>query len=219
MHNWKLTFAAALVACCAKCQTLAPVDISGFGKDRPIQASVIHVSSSECKAVHLQGDVLSHYDIKLSGTVIFENRSPRAAIFYKNFFVLTERVAAAPNDIASGKFVSGFDADRMAISDTPKKISINDFIVVGPGESYTSTISAIVAASGGSKTPLLHTPGNYWVQLGIDARPDEFYFNPATEKDFMHRWESRGRLVDFIMTKPFSVDIKLDVDAPLCKVG
>lgn len=62
----------------------------------------------------------------------------------------------------------------------------------------------------------LHTPGKYWVQLGIDARPDKFYFEGGAEKDFRRKWQSRGRLVEFILTKPFPIDVMLTPKAPAC---
>ena len=218
ISTWAIAIAAGFLPIGAECQSLfKPVDISGFGKEHPIQASVTRVSSSECKAVDLRTGVLYDYDITLSGTVIFENRSRKAAILYKGFFPLTGRVAASPKDIASGKFVAGFDGDRMAIGSEPKQVSIDDFAIIGPGESYESAVSAIVAGSAKVETDLLHLPGKYWVQLGIDARPDEFYFDPGTEKDFKNKWRSRGHLVDFILTEPFPIDVALDPNAPLCK--
>ena len=33
----------------SECQTLAPVDMSAFGKDRPLQAAFTQVTTSECK--------------------------------------------------------------------------------------------------------------------------------------------------------------------------
>jgi hypothetical protein len=138
-------------------------------------------------------------------------------MLYKNFDpAMTERVAVSPEDVALGKYVAGFDGDRMAISGEPKNVSIDDFVVIKSGESYTATIRATVFASTNAKKPL-HSPGNYWLQLGVDARPDEFYFNPEAEKDIKRKWGFRGQFVKFILTELFSVEIRLDPNAPACK--
>jgi hypothetical protein len=217
-----LAFTASLWACGAECQTLAPVDISAFGKHRPIQAAVTNVTTSECrgsayfKAGTTGYDDLS-YDVHLSGNMVFKNRSRRAVMLYKDFDpAMTERVAVSPEDAALGKYVAGLDGDRMAISGEPKKVSIDDFVVIKPGESYTATIRANVRASVDVEKPL-HNPGKYWIQLGVDARPDEFYFNPEAEKDFRRKWQPRGYLVEFILADLFSIEIRLDPNAPACK--
>lgn len=60
-------------------------------------------------------------------------------MLYRNFDpAMTERVAASPEDFALGKYVAGFDGDRMAISGELKQVSIGDFEVIRPGESYTA---------------------------------------------------------------------------------
>jgi hypothetical protein len=212
----------SLLACVAECQSLAPVDISAFGKDRPIQAVVTNVASSECRgAVYFKAgtpryDDLSYY-VHLSGNIVFKNRSPQAVMLYKNFDpAMTERVGVSPKDVAFGKYVAGFDGDRMAISGEPKKVSIADFVVIKPGESYAANIRATVFASTNVEKPL-HNPGKYWVQLGVDARPDDFYFNSEAAKAFRRKWESQGQFVEFILTDLFSVEIKLDPSAPACK--
>lgn len=70
-----LAFTMSLMACGAECQSLAPVDIAGLGKDRPIQAVVTNVASSECrgsvyfKAGHPRYDGLT-FDVHLSGNII-----------------------------------------------------------------------------------------------------------------------------------------------------
>lgn len=222
MRNWILLCTTALLSCGARCQTLAPVDISGFGKDRPIRAIVTQISSSECKGSnYVKGGVPQYddasYDVHVSATVTFENRSRRPALLYKDFNpTMTERVAVSAKDIALGKYVTGFDGDRMAISGEPKQVSIEDFVVINPGETYTAPIRATLFASADLKKPL-HTPGKYWMQLGIDARPDAFYFDAGAEKNSKRKWQSRGQLVDFILTEPFPIDITLDPNAPACK--
>jgi hypothetical protein len=222
MRNWILVFTIALLAWVAEGQTLAPVDISGFGKDRPIQAFVTQVASAECKgSSYIKNGAPRHddvsYDVRVSGNVTFKNRSPRAVLLYKNFnSAMTERVAVSPKDITLGRYITGFDSDRMAIGGEPKKVSIDDFVIINPGESYTAAIRATVFASADLKKPL-HTPGKYWVQLGIDARPDEFYFDGGRENEFRRKWQSRGYLVDFILTQPFPIDITLNPTAPACK--
>ena len=218
-----MVFAIALLACSAECQSFfKPVDISGFGEGHAIQAVAEGVSISACNsATYFQNGTWHSdgmfYDVHISANLRFKNGSAEAAILYKDFFALTVRVAASPQDITSGKFVGGSDGDRMAIDSEPKHVSIDDFAVIAPGESYTGSISGLVAASRDSKSSLLHTPGRYWVQLGIDARPDEFYYTGGKEKAFKHQWRSRGQLVDFILAEPFPIDITLDPNAPLCK--
>lgn len=148
MWNWILLFAIALLACGADCQNLAPVDIFGCGKDHPIQAVITQISSSECKGANYIKNGESHYDdasydVHVSANVSFKNRSPRPVLLYKNFNpAMTERVASSPKDIALGKYITGFDGDRIAISGEPKEISIDDFVSINPGESYTTTIRA-----------------------------------------------------------------------------
>lgn len=207
----------AIVARVAVCQGLEPVDISGFGKNQTIQASVADVSISVCKAVSSQDGALHHYDIELSGTAIFENHSRRAAILYKHPFVLTTRIGASPRDLASGRFLAGLDGDRMAISSTPKQVSITDFALIGPGKRYASTVSTTVPLVADSNTSRLQTSGKYWVQLGIDARPDKFYFEPTIQKAFARKWRKQGELVEFVLAKSFLVNITLDPHVPLCK--
>jgi hypothetical protein len=213
---------AALLVVNADCQTLAPVDISAFGKDHPLGAVLTQVSSSECRGAGYIKSGESHhddlsYDIHVSAVLILENHSTRAVMVYKGFDpTMTQRVAASPADLASAKYVAGFDGDRMAIGSEPKKVSIDDFIVLKPGERYKSAVRTTVYASANPQKPL-HTSGRYWVQLGIDARPDEFYFDGGAEKDFKRKWESRGSVVDFILAEPFPIDVTLDPKAPACK--
>jgi len=221
MRNWIFLF-AGLLAVGTEFQTLAPVDISGFGRDRPIQAVVTELSSSACRGSNYFRNGDSHhddlsYDVHISANVVFKNLSARAVLLYRDFNpAMTERVAASPRDIALGKFVAGFDGDRMAVTSEPKKVSIDDFIVINAGESYKATIRAIVFASTDLKKPF-HTPGKYWVQLGIDARPDEFYFDGGAAKDFRNKWRSHGRLLDFVLTEPFPIEIAFDPNAPPCE--
>lgn len=222
MRNSVLIFTVAVFTYVTEGQTVGPVDISGFGKNRLIQAVVTQVTSVECKgSSYLKNGTPHHddlsYDVRISGSVIFKNRSQKAVFLYKNFNpALTERIAASAKDIILGRYITGFDGDRMAMGGEPKKVSIDDFIVIDPGGSYTASIRATVFASTDLKKPL-HTPGKYWIQLGIDARPDEFYFNGEKENEFRRSWRSRGYLVNFILTQPFSIDIALNSNAPVCK--
>src|SRR5262249_43006456 len=85
-----LVFTTFLLVAGSECQTLAPVDISGFGKDRPVQAFLAQVSSSECKGSSHFKYGASHYDdlsydVHVSATVIFKNRSTRPVLLYKGF--------------------------------------------------------------------------------------------------------------------------------------
>jgi len=102
----------------------------------------------------------------------------------------------------------------MAISHEPEKVTIDDFVVIKPSESYTAAIQTTVFASTDPEHPL-HSPGKYWIQLGVDARPDEFYFGGG-KKNFQRKWRSRGRILDFLLTEPFPVEIRLDPNAPVC---
>lgn len=203
------------------CQTLRPVNISDFKKGGVLEATVTGMSTVECsgsdyfKAGALHHDNLS-YDVHLSAQISIENRSQQAILLYRDFDpALVERVAKSPMDLRSGKFVGGFDGDRIAIIHEPKKVSFEDFVIITAGGSYKTAISTRIFASKDPAKPL-HSPGTYWVQLVMDARPDDFYFSPSSEADFRKTWGSRGRLVGFIVTKPFSVDIALDSNAPPC---
>src|SRR6202007_1513681 len=81
---------AALLVVNADCQTLAPVDISAFGKDHPLGAVLTQVSSSECRGAGYIKSGESHhddlsYDIHVSAVLILENHSTRAVMVYKGF--------------------------------------------------------------------------------------------------------------------------------------
>ncbi|HLJ91086.1 MAG TPA: hypothetical protein VKZ53_30060 [Candidatus Angelobacter sp.] len=216
-----MLFAVAMLPRALKGQTLSPVDISAFGRDHPIQAVVTHISTSECKgAFDFKNGAMRHddqaYDVHVSASLIFRNQSSEPVLLYKGFFPLTQRVAASVKDIALGKFVTGFDGDRTAVGGKPQKVSIDDFTVMKPGQSYTAAIHTMLFASvNGKKT--LRTPGLYWIQLGIDARPDEFFFAVDIEKDFKKQWKAIGHVVDFLLAEPFSVKIALDPNAAACE--
>ena len=203
----------------AMCQTLPLVDISAFGKDRLIDATVTDISVSECKNISTRADATYHdpsYDVHISANVIFKNRLDEAVILYKNFDpAMTERVAVSQEDIALGKYVTGFDKDRMAISQQPTDVSIDDFVVIKPGATYTAKINATVFALTDKKGPL-HALGKYWIQLGIDARPDKFYFDAGSEKYFKHKWHVQNHLAEFILSKPFPIEIEFNPNAPSC---
>jgi hypothetical protein len=222
MRIWISALAIAAIVSAAKGQTLAPVDISGFGKEHPIEAVVTPISTSECKGATYFRAGESHqdnlaYDVHITAKSKFTNRSTKPALLYKHFNpAMTERVSLSKADIHSGKFVAGFDGDRMAISGEPKAVSIDDFVVLKPGETYTTDLEATVYASADPQKPL-HARGKYWVQLGIDARPDRFYYDPAAERASKRKWQSHGLVVDFILSEPFPLDIALDAQAPPCK--
>jgi hypothetical protein len=198
-------------------QSLGPADISGFGKDHPVQASITDISTSICRVVSSTEARSQHQDVKFSGRAIFENRSRKAVILYKHPFVLTVRIASSPMDLTSGPFVAGFDGDRMAISSTPKQTSIDDFAIIGPGKRYAITTYTMAPIMAASDTPQLKNTGKYWVQLGLDARPDAFYYEPTVREDFIRTWKNRGELVEFVLAKPFVVTLTLDSNVPLCK--
>jgi hypothetical protein len=205
----------------SECQTLAPVDMSAFGKDRPLQATFTQVTTSECKgAAYFKNgqtgyDGLS-YDIQVSANLIFKNRSSETVLLYKKFDpASTERVGTSVANLLSGKFVTGFDVDRTITNTEPAKVSIEDFLILQPGKEYASSAQATVYASTDPHKPL-HAPGRYWVQMGIDARPDDFYFNNSKQA-FQRKWLSRGKVVNFILSEPFSVDITFDPKAPACE--
>jgi hypothetical protein len=217
---WLLVLSTGLVSV-AQCQ-LEPVDISGFGKSRPVEAVVTHITASECKgASYFQGGAV-HYDdvsytINLSAKMTFRNRSRKAVMLYRDADpALTQRVAASREGISSGSFVAGFDGDRMAISEPPKQVSIQDFVVLKPGDTYTIPVRTFVEASANPKKPL-HVAGTYWVQLGVDARPDEFYFSSSAEENFNRKWRVKDELLQFVLSEPFAVEIRLDPNAPECK--
>jgi hypothetical protein len=148
----------------------------------------------------------------------FENRSERPVLLYKDFNPwATERIAASREAIAAGNYVAGYTGDRMMLIHELRKASIDDFIVINPGGTYTTKVHATLFASADPKIPLVHS-GRYWVQLGIDAQPDEFYFDARAKEGFKRRWQSRGRLVDFVLADAFPIDIRLDPNALPCKV-
>jgi len=225
--GWRVLFAMGLLASFAHGQfSLQPVDISGFGKDHPIEARVSVGYTSECKgATYFQGGTVHYsdvsYTIHVVGNVTFTNRSPRKTvlIFRDADPTMTQRIAASRQELVSGNFVSGYDGDRMGISNEPKKVSIKDFAVLRPGESHTIPLATDIAASADAANlnKRLHKAGTYWVQLGIDARPDEFYFSSAAETNFKRKWKGIGTLVEFVLSEPFAVNIKLDPNAPVCK--
>ena len=217
-----MAFAIIFLVYRAECQILAPVDISGFGKGRPIQAVISEVSSSECrgssdiKAGVLANDDLSH-DINLSITITFKNRSSRPVMFYKKFNpALTERIGESLIAIAQRRFVAGYDGDRMTVSKQPLTPTSNDFIVLKPAESYAVKSQVAIYASTDPKNQL-RTPGRYWVQLGIDMRPDDFYVSERAKREFEKKWQPRARLVEFVLADPFPVDIALDPKAAKCQ--
>lgn len=205
----------------AHCQNLAPIDISGFGKDRPIRATAASVSTSECRGgsyiqnreKHEDGSL---YSEDLSVQMDFTNVSPRPVLLYRKLEAMTERVAASPEGIAQGTFLAGYDGDRIAASGEMQQPSFDDFVLLKSGEVYKETIRVKVFASSGDARSL-HTPGNYWVQLGIDARPDSFYYVGGAEAKFKQQWDSRGKLVDFVLAEPFAVEVKLDPNSQACK--
>ncbi|MDR3678041.1 MAG: hypothetical protein P4N24_21350 [Acidobacteriota bacterium] len=212
--NWIFFCAAGLLACGAKSQTLAPVDTSAYKTDRQIRAVVTPISSSVCRGAA----ETSEYKVQLLASLTFENRSQRPVLLYKDFSPwATERIAASPEDMAAGKYVAGFTGDRMLLVRKPRRASIDDFAVINPGGTYTTKIRATLFASADLGIPLVHS-GKYWTQLGIDARPDEFYFDTRAKEEFQRRWRSRGRLVGFVLAEPFPIEIRLDPNALACKV-
>ncbi len=225
LNNKKLilTCVSAITICLlafnANCQTLQSVDISAFGKDRQIDAMVTNISVSECKNASAKDAATYHdlsYDIHVAADVIFKNRLGEAVMLYRNFDpAMTERVAMSEEDIASGKYLTGFDKDRMAISRQPTDVSIDDFVAIKPGATYMAKINATVFALRDKKKEL-HAPGKYWIQLGIDSRPDKFYFDAGAEKDFKHKWHVQNHFAEFILTKPFLIEIEFNPNAPSC---
>jgi hypothetical protein len=201
----------------AVCQGLGPVDTSGFAKDHPVQASVTEVSTSACRIISAQDGALHHYDITLSGKAKFVNHSQKPAILVKQPFILTVRIAASIKDLTSGKYIAGLDGDRMAISSMPQPVSIYDFELVDPGRRYLTNVSTTVPLRPKSDLVGRKSIGKYWVQLGIDARPDAFYYEPSAQKEFARKWRKRGKLVDFVLTKPFLIDVALGSNTPICK--
>jgi hypothetical protein len=213
--------AMAVITAKSECQTLAPVDISGFGKDRPLKAVFTSVSTSECRALeYLRAGQVRHdgdwYDVHIAAKLVFKNSSSNPVLLYKGFDpAMTGRVASSQATLAAGRYVTGFDGDRIATGHEPEKVTIDDFVLINPGNEYTSDARAMISASTNPQKPL-HTPGQYWIELGIDARPSAFYYEPRVEKEFKRKWRSRGRVVDFILSEPFSIDVVLDPKAPPC---
>lgn len=197
-------------------RTLEPVDISAFGKQHVMQASVKDISTSVCRV--MQDGTFHSYDVNISGAVSFENHSRENAILYKRAFVLTARMAASLNDLASGRFISGFDGDRIAISGLPEQVSMKDFALIRAGKTYTSTVRTMVPLF--MRDSIQSDPqstGTYWVQLGLDARPDAFYYDTRAQTEFSRRWRNQGELIEFVLTKPFSLYLILGPNTPVCE--
>jgi hypothetical protein len=212
-----LVIGIALISWSGGFQGLAPVDTSAFENNEAIQASFTQLVISGCQAMDLRDHTVHHQDLSLTGTVTFQNHSAKPIFLYKHFFVSTGRIATTPQDIAAGKFVGGFDGDRMTIGHKPDHVSYGDFALIPPGESYQGTVTASIVAATSPKAGYAQIPGEYWVQLGLDVRPDEFYFDSAARESFKHKWHARGQLVDFILAKPFPIDLVLDPNTPACK--
>lgn len=201
-------------------QFLSPVDTSGFKRDRQIEAKVTDVSTSECKgSVYFQGGAI-HYDdtsykVKVTGKLTFTNRSRETVMLFKDPNPsFTERIAESEQDAASGKFISGFDSEVTGLDHEPDEVSLKDFAMLNPGESFSMPIEIGVSASKASR---LNKPGKYFVQLGIDARPDAFYFNGRGENNFQRKWKIKARFVQFVLSAPFELELKLDPNAEPCK--
>src|SRR5579871_2409078 len=99
------SFVALVAMTKSQCQTLAPVDVSAFGTDRPLEAVFSQVSISECRgADYIKSGQSSHdnlaYDIRLSADLVFKNRSTGTVMLYKNFDpASTERVSKSTADL------------------------------------------------------------------------------------------------------------------------
>ena len=89
--------------------------------------------------------------------------------------------------------------------------------MINPGGNYTTQIRVPLFASADLKLSLVHS-GKYWLQLGIDAVPDEFYFSPRAEEEFQRRWKSRGRVVHFVLAEAFPIETRLDSNSLGCRV-
>lgn len=214
-----LLFVSAGAITCQS-QFLSPVDTSRVKRDREIEASVADVSTSECTdSVYFQGGAV-HYDkpsyrVNVRGKLTFTNRSKETVMLFKHPDPsLTERIAESEQDMASGKFIGGFNGDRMMIDHEPDEVSLDDFATLKPGDTFTVPIETLVVAS---PDMALHKSGKYFVQLGIDARPDAFYFNGRGERDFEKKWKTKARFVQFLLSAPFEMELKLDPSAEPCK--
>jgi hypothetical protein len=200
----------------ARSAIVALLAASAFAQAPMLRAKMTSVSIEQCH----RGQS-ARYELKLGGTLEFENTSNETLLLPKKIEVVRGVVAALTPDDARNKkyiFVMNQEFGGRVKSAKPK---LEDFVALTPGASATVRLEGAVlpaSADANDRGGMLFNPGTYWVQLYFAALPGSLVFSSENLARAKKKLGSFGTLVDTdVLTEPFRLDVAPDPKARKCE--